>query len=176
MSNGFAGTCCSDSYPNSKSFFNSNEGLLSASGLRVAVVAARWNSIISDLLVQGAGESFLKHGGTPENFSVYRVPGCFEIPVVCRALSEKAEIDGIVALGALLKGETDHYQYICQSLVSGITQIELSSGKPIGFGVIQADSLEQAMQRAGGKVGNKGWEATISVVETLQLLRKISGG
>lgn len=152
------------------------EGNLDASGLRVAIVLGRWNSLVGERLLSGAVDAIGRHGGDSSLIQVVRVPGSFEIPIICRKLAQVGGLDGIIALGALIKGETDHYDHIASALVSGISDISLNSGIPIGFGVVTAATMEQALDRAGGKAGNKGWEAAVAVIETANVLKFLDMG
>ncbi len=150
-------------------------GDLNAKGMRIAVVGARWNNIFSDKLVEGAVEALLRHGASESDLTIVRVPGSFELPVVCRELALSKNFEAIVAIGVLIKGETDHYQLICNSVTSGITQISQQTGVPVTFGVLTTENMEQAMARSGCKAGNKGEEAALAAVETVNVLRKLKG-
>ena len=149
------------------------EGGLSASGMRIAIICGRWNGIVSDRLIAGAFDALVRHGGELSNSKLVRVPGSFEIPVVARKLAMSGKFDAIVALGTLLKGETDHYEHVASSLISGLTTISQATGIPITYGVIAANTMDQAIDRAGGKAGNKGWEATLAAIETVNVLRMV---
>lgn len=149
------------------------EGLLDASNLRIAIVCGRWNSLVGERLIEGAVDAVVRHRGQTNNLTIVRIPGSFELPLVCKKLAISSKYDGIIALGVLLKGETDHYEHVAASMVSGITQVIQETGVPVGFGVITGSSLEQALDRAGGKAGNKGWETGVAVIEMANLLKAL---
>ena len=152
------------------------EGELCAAGKRYAIVAARWNEIFSARLVEGAVDAIVRHGGCEENITVVRVPGCFEIPVTVRELVKQGNCDAVIAVGVLIKGETDHYQLIANELVSGLLAAMNESGVPVCFGVVTANDMEQAMARAGAKAGNKGWEAAVAAIEMTSVMAELRGG
>jgi 6,7-dimethyl-8-ribityllumazine synthase len=149
------------------------EGKLDATGLKVAVVASRFNDFITGKLIEGALDCLVRHGAEEAGISVYRVPGSFELPLTAQKIARSGEVDAIVCLGALIRGQTPHFDYIASEVTKGIAQISLESGLPVTFGVIMADSLEQAIDRAGAKTGNKGFEAAASAIEMANLLREI---
>jgi 6,7-dimethyl-8-ribityllumazine synthase len=149
------------------------EGGLNGSGLRLAIVCGRFNSFIVDSLLSGAIETLVRHG-VPENaITVAKVPGAFEIPVTVKALAESGEFDGVLAIGAVIRGGTPHFEYVAGECVKGIGSVALATGIPVGFGVLTVDSVEQAIERAGTKAGNKGAEAAEAVLETANLLKLI---
>ena len=149
------------------------EGGLNGSGLRLAIVCGRFNSFIVDSLLSGAIETLVRHG-VPENaITVAKVPGAFEIPVTVKALAESGEFDGVLAIGAVIRGGTPHFEYVAGECVKGIASVALATGIPVGFGVLTVDSVEQAIERAGTKAGNKGAEAAEAVLETANLLKLI---
>lgn len=145
---------------------------LSAKGLRVGIVTARFNSNVTYKLEEGAREELLKLGIAPDDIAQVRVPGAFEVPLAVKALLQTG-CDGVVALGAVIRGETTHYDYVCSSVERGCTQTQLETGKPIGFGILTTENEEQAFDRAGGKHGNKGAEAAQVTVEMIRLLELI---
>jgi len=149
------------------------DGKLDATGLKVAVVASRFNDFITGKLIEGALDCLVRHGAEETGISVYRVPGSFELPLAAQKIARSGEVDAIVCLGALIRGQTPHFDYIASEVTKGIAQISLESGLPVTFGVIMADSLEQAIDRAGAKTGNKGFEAAASAIEMANLLREI---
>lgn len=151
------------------------EGNLVAAGMRLGVVTARWNGLIVDRLVDGALEAISRHGGELGNVTFVKVPGCFELPIVVRQMATSGKYDAIIALGALIKGETDHYDHVGSVLVSGIGAISQQYGVPVTYGVVAADNMAQAIDRAGGKAGNKGWEAAVAAIETVNVLRALGG-
>ncbi len=149
------------------------DGKLDATGLKVAVVASRFNDFITGKLIEGALDCLVRHGAEEAGISIYRVPGSFELPLAAQKIARSGEVDAIVCLGALIRGQTPHFDYIASEVTKGIAQISLESGLPVTFGIITADSLEQAIDRAGAKTGNKGFEAAASAIEMTNLLREI---
>ncbi len=149
------------------------EGELKADGLRFVIVASRFNHLLVDRLVEGAIDCILRHGGSKDNIEVVRVPGSWEIPVAVKRFSEREDVDAIVALGVLIRGSTPHFEYIASEVSKGLANISIESGKPVSFGIVTADTLEQAVERSGTKMGNKGWEAALSAIEMANLFRKI---
>ncbi len=147
------------------------EGKLVAEGIRVAIVAARFNEFIVSKLVAGALDALKRHGVDEGEISVAWVPGAFEIPLAARKLAERADVDAVVCLGAVIRGATPHFDYVCAESSKGIAQASLATGKPVIFGVVTTDSIEQAVERAGTKAGNKGYDAAISAIEMANLLR-----
>jgi len=149
------------------------EGELRAEGLRFGIVAARFNHLIVDRLVEGAIDCILRHGGSEENIELVRVPGSWEIPVAVSRMVRRGGINAVIALGALIRGSTPHFEYIAAEITKGLANISLDTGIPVSFGVITADTLEQAVERAGTKMGNKGWEAALSAIEMANLFKKL---
>lgn len=149
------------------------EGNLTAMGLKFALVVSRFNDFITSKLLEGAKDAIVRSGGDEKNITIVKVPGSFEIPLVARKLAESKKYDGIVCLGALIRGGTPHYEYIATELTKGISQVMLGHGVPVAFGVVTADNLEQAIERAGTKQGNKGKEAALSVIEMANLLKQL---
>jgi len=147
------------------------EGKLSSEGLRLAFVAARFNSFITDRLVEGAVDAVVRTGGDPDGIRIYKVPGAFEIPLVAKKLASSGRYDAVVCLGAVIRGSTPHFDYVAAEVSKGVAQVALETGVPVAFGVLTTDSLEQAIERAGSKAGNKGWDAAMAAVETVNLLR-----
>ena len=145
-----------------------------AKGLRIGVVTARFNANVTERLETGALEMLYKLGCAAEDITVVRVPGAFEIPLAAQGLFE-AGCDGVVALGAVIRGETSHYDYVCNSVERGCTELQLRMKRPVGFGVLTTENDEQALARAGGNHGNKGAEAAAVTVEMIQLLKTVSG-
>jgi len=156
-----------------KSIMKIYEGELKAQGLRFAIIASRFNHLLVDRLVEGAIDCIVRHGGSKENIEIARVPGSWEIPVVVKKFIEKEDIDAVIALGVLIRGNTPHFEYIAAEVSKGIANISIDTGKPVSFGIITADTLEQAIERAGTKMGNKGWEAALSAIEMANLLKKL---
>ena len=147
------------------------EGNLSSQGLRIALVASRFNSFVTDRLVEGAIDAIVRTGGDPEELRVYTVPGAFEIPLVAKHLASSERFDAVVCLGAVIRGSTPHFDYVASEVAKGVAQVALETGVPVSFGVLTTDTLEQAIERAGSKAGNKGFEAAMAAVETANLLR-----
>lgn len=149
------------------------EGNLSAAGMRFGIVVARWNAVITDRLLQGALDGVLRSGGRREDVEIVRVPGAWEIPSAARALAETKRFDGVITLGCLLRGETAHYEAIYNEVSRGIGQSQQETGIPHGFGVLTCETLEQALNRAGIKAGNKGFEAAVATIEMIDIHRRI---
>ncbi len=149
------------------------EANLLAHDLKFAVVSTRWNHLIVDRLVEGAELAFVQHGGKTEHLDHYLVPGSYEVPLVARKLAESGKYDAVVCLGAVIKGDTDHYDFVAGGVANGILNTSLHTGVPVAFGVLTTDTVEQALNRAGIKAGNKGGEAVLAMIETANLLRQI---
>jgi 6,7-dimethyl-8-ribityllumazine synthase len=151
----------------------SYEGKLTARGLKIGIVASRFNHTLVERLVEGAIDCFLRHEGEEENLTLVRVPGSWEIPMAVKELLVKEEIEGVVALGVLIRGATPHFEYIANEVAKGLAMLSLEHRKPVSFGIITADTLEQAIERAGTKHGNKGWDAMLSTIEMVNLFRTL---
>jgi 6,7-dimethyl-8-ribityllumazine synthase len=149
------------------------EGDLSAEGMRVAIIVARWNAVITDRLLQGALDCLYRSGAKKEDVQILRVPGAWEIPSAARKIAETGKVDAIVTLGVLLRGETAHYEAIYNEVSRGIGQSQQETGIPHAFGVLTCETLEQALDRAGLKAGNKGFEAASAAIEMVSLHRKV---
>jgi len=149
------------------------EGTLSAQGLRFALVVSRYNELITDRLQEGALQTLLRHGADPNAIDVYRVPGSWEIPLVARECAQSGEYDAIICIGAVLQGETSHAQHISSAVCSALMHLMLETGKPIALGILTEATFEQGLERAGGKLGNKGSEAALSAIEMANLMRKV---
>ena len=148
------------------------EGKLNAKGLKIAIVVSRFNSFLSQKLLDGAIDCLKRHEADENNIDVFWVPGSFEIPLMVKKLSSK-NYDGIVALGVLIKGDTPHFDYIATETTKGIARVSLDSQIPVSFGVVTAENLEQAIERCGTKQGNKGFDAALSVIEMVNLFKEI---
>ena len=146
------------------------EGQLSAKGKRFAVVVARFNSLITKQLLEGALDCLKRHGAVEKDIEVAWVPGSFEIPAMAHALAKSKKFNAVICLGALVRGATPHFDHIAAEATKGIAQVALETGVPTAYGVITADTLEQAIERAGTKAGNKGWDAALSAIEIVFLL------
>jgi 6,7-dimethyl-8-ribityllumazine synthase len=144
-------------------------GLIVPSGARFALVASRFNHFIVDRLVDGALDAIVRHGGDVSKITIVRVPGAWEIPVVVGRLAQKKSVDAIIALGAVIRGSTPHFDYVAGEVTKGIATVSMQTGVPVAFGVLTVDSIEQAIERAGTKAGNKGWEAAVSAIEMVAL-------
>ena len=138
-------------------------------GARFALVAARFNHFIVDRLVEGALDAVARHGGSLDNVSVVRVPGAWEIPPVVSRIAQRRSVDAVIALGAVIRGSTPHFDYVASEVSKGIATVSLQTGVPVTFGVLTTESIEQAIERAGTKSGNKGWEAALSAIEMVSL-------
>lgn len=152
------------------------EGDLSAAGMKFAIVVARWNAVITDRLLEGALDALLRSGATQRDISVVRVPGAWEVPAAARLIAEQHTTDAIITLGCLLRGETAHYEAIYNEVSRGIGQSQQETGVPHSFGVLTCETLEQALNRAGIKAGNKGFEAAVAAIEMVSLKRKLAEG
>lgn len=152
------------------------EGDLSAAGMRFAIVVARWNAVITDRLLEGALDALVRSGAARGDVEVVRVPGAWEIPAAARTLAEAGKVDAVITLGCLLRGETAHYEAIYNEVTRGIGQSQQETGVPHSFGVLTCETLEQALNRAGIKAGNKGFEAALAAIEMVSLRRKLKGG
>lgn len=149
------------------------EGKLSAQGLKFAIVASRFNDFITSELIGGALDCLKRHGAAEEDIAIYKVPGAFEIPLIADKLAAQDKIDAVICLGAVIRGATPHFDYVCSEVSKGVAHASLSRSKPVIFGVLTTDSIEQAIERAGTKAGNKGWDAAMAAIETADLLRNI---
>lgn len=151
------------------------EGSLSGSKLKVAIVAARFNDFIVSKLVGGAHDCLTRHDVNPSNVDEIWVPGAFEIPVAALTLAESGKYDAVICLGAVIRGSTSHYDYVCSETAKGISHVSLKTKVPTIFGVVTTDTIEQAIERAGTKAGNKGWDAAMAAIEMGNLLHKLQG-
>jgi 6,7-dimethyl-8-ribityllumazine synthase len=148
------------------------EGILDAKGFRFAIIVSRFNSFITDRLLEGALDALKRHGADDEHIDIYRVPGAFEIPLMAKRLVKKKGLDAVICLGAVIKGATPHFHYVASEVTKGIAMISLESEKPVAFGVITSETIEQAIERAGTKSGNKGFDAALTAIEMASLLKK----
>ena len=148
------------------------EGDLQGQGLKVAIVVSRFNSFITDRLMEGALDALRRHGVQEKDITLVKVPGSFELPLGARRASS-GKVDAVIALGALIRGGTPHFEYLSAEVTKGIAQVMLDSGVPVSFGVLTTDTVEQAIERAGTKAGNKGFEAALSAIEMAKLLRQM---
>jgi len=149
------------------------EGMLTVQSARFCLVVARFNSFVVESLLEGAVDALKRHGAADESMTLVRVPGAFEMPVVLDRIAAKGDYDAIIALGAVIRGGTPHFDYVAGECVKGMAQVSLKHGVPIAFGVLTVDTIEQAIERAGTKAGNKGAEAALSAIEMVNVLRQI---
>jgi len=146
------------------------EGTLEAKNYRFGIIVSRFNSFISDRLLEGAIDTLTRHGADVKQMTVVKVPGAFEIPLVAKKMADSGKYDSLICLGAVIRGGTPHFEYVSSEMTKGIASVSLQSGLPIAFGVLTTDSVEQAIERAGTKAGNKGVEAAMSAIEMVNLL------
>lgn len=151
------------------------EGDFTANRGRYALVVGRWNSFVVEHLLEGAIDTLRRHGVKDSQLTIVRSPGAFEIPLVCQRVAKQGNVDAIIALGAVIRGGTPHFEYVAGECTKGIAQVSLEHGLPISFGVLTVDSIEQAVERSGTKAGNKGAEAALSALEMVSLLGKVGG-
>ena len=149
------------------------EGDLNASGLKFGIVASRFNHFIVDRMLEGCLDALHRHGCNTAECVIVKTPGAFELPGVAKKLASNKNLDGIIALGAVIRGGTPHFEYIAAEVTKGLAAVGLESNQPVAFGVITTDTIEQAIERAGTKAGNKGWEAAVSAIETANLYKKL---
>jgi len=149
------------------------EGALNAKGMRFSIVVSRFNDFINSKLLDGALDALTRHGADDDNISIVRVPGSFEIPLVAQKLANSGNVDAIICLGAVIRGATPHFEYISAEVTKGIAKVTLDSGIPVSFGILTTDNIEQAIERAGTKSGNKGWDAALAAVEMVNLLKAV---
>jgi 6,7-dimethyl-8-ribityllumazine synthase len=154
----------------------SHEGMLSSSGLRFAIVASRFNGTIVDLLVAGAVDAIVRTGGRDGDIALYRAPGAFELPQVVRRVVERGEVDAVICLGVVIRGATPHFEYVAGAAASGVADVAARAAMPVTFGVLTTESIEQALERAGTKAGNKGFDAAMAAIELANLFRELGGG
>ncbi|MDR2421904.1 MAG: 6,7-dimethyl-8-ribityllumazine synthase [Deltaproteobacteria bacterium] len=151
------------------------EGLISAKGLKAAVAVSRFNGFITERLLEGATDAFLRHGGDEADLTVVRVPGSFELPLAVQALAKTGQYQAIVALGAIIRGQTPHFDFVAAEATKGVAQAGLAAGLPVSFGVLTCDTVEQAVDRAGVKAGNKGFDAMVAAMEMASVVRLLAG-
>jgi len=149
------------------------EGNLDAKGLKFGIVVARFNSFISERLLEGALDSLIRHGAVDQDIHVVRVPGAFEIPLASKKLAQAGKYDAVICLGAVIRGSTPHFDFVSAEVSKGVAMVSLESGVPVIFGVLTTDTIEQAVERAGTKAGNKGFEAAAGAIETANLLKAL---
>ena len=147
------------------------EGNVVASGIKVGIVAARFNEFIVSKLVGGAEDACIRHGVNPDDIELAWVPGAFEIPLVAKKMAQSGKYDAIVCVGAVIKGSTSHYDYVCAEVSKGIASVSLETEVPVMFGILTTDNIEQAIERAGTKAGNKGYDAACTAIEMVNLMK-----
>lgn len=151
------------------------EGKLVSQNIRVGIVAARFNEFIVNKLVGGAMDALLRHDVREEDIDLAWVPGAFEIPLIAKKMAESGKYDAVICLGAVIRGATSHYDLVCNEAAKGIAHVSLDSGVPVLFGVVTTENIEQAIERAGSKVGNKGYDSAMAAIEMVNLVRAIEG-
>ena len=153
---------------------NTLEGMLVAKeGMKVGIVVARFNEFITNKLLGGAVDGLTRHGVADENITTAWVPGAFEIPLIAEKMAKSGKYDAIICLGAVIRGATSHYDYVCNEVSKGIASVSLSSGVPVLFGVVTTENIEQAIERAGTKAGNKGYDSAMAAIEMVNLVRQV---
>jgi len=150
------------------------EGHLDAKGLKVALIASRWNDVVTSRLVEAARDGLIRHGADEKSIDLGKVPGSCELPQVAQKIASSGRYDAVVALGCLVRGETPHFDLLAAEAAKGLEQAAVSSGIPVIFGVLTCDTMEQAIDRAGGKAGNKGWDAALAAIEMVSLYRRLA--
>lgn len=148
------------------------QGTLQAKGLKIGIVLSRANQFISERLLEGAIDALYRLGAQEDDISIFKVPGSFEIPLVVKKIALRKKVDGIIALGAIIRGDTPHFEFLSAEVTKGLAQISMEDGVPISFGVLTVDTIEQGIERAGSKAGNKGTDSAFALVETLNLIRE----
>lgn len=149
------------------------EGIYNGEGLKVAIVASRFNEFITNKLISGAEDCLLRHGVAAEDITLAWVPGAFEIPMIAKKIAKSGKYDAVICVGAVIRGATSHYDYVCSEVSKGIAQVGLETGVPVLFGVLTTDTIEQAIERAGTKAGNKGTDCAMGALEMVNLVKTI---
>lgn len=149
-----------------------HQGKLQAKGFKIGIVVSRYNSFIADRLLEGALEALHKTGAQETDITIYKVPGSFEIPMLARRIARAKTVDGILCIGALVRGDTPHFDFLGAEVTKGLAQVAIEDGLPVSFGILTVDTVEQGIDRAGTKAGNKGYDAAMSLVETLSLIKE----
>jgi len=149
------------------------EGRLQAEGLKFCIIVSRFNDFITSRLLDGAMDALLRHGADEKDIEVIKVPGAFEIPMVARRVANKGAYNAIICLGTVIRGATPHFEYVAAEVSKGIASVSIETGVPVSFGIITSDTIEQAIERAGSKAGNKGWDAAMTAIEMAQILKNI---
>ena len=149
------------------------EGMIVANGVKIWIISAGFNEFIVSKLVSGAEDALLRHSVNPDDISVAWVPGAFEIPVVAKKMAMSGKYDAVICLGAVIRGATSHYDYVCNEVSKGIASVSLESGIPVMFGVVTTENIEQAIERAGTKAGNKGYDCAMGALEMIDLMKQL---
>ncbi len=152
------------------------EGRLSAEGISFGIIVSRFNSLITGQLLNGATDCLVRHGAGESLITVVHCPGSFEIPQVALQLAKTGQYDALICLGCVIRGETPHFDYIASEVTKGVAHVAMQTGVPTTFGVLTTENLQQALERAGSKAGNKGWDAALSAIELVQLTKQLAGG
>lgn len=147
------------------------EGQLSAEGLNFAIVVGRFNNLITEKLLEGAVDCIVRHGGSEDNITVIRVPGSFEIPLVAKKAAKSGKYDAVICLGAVIRGATPHFEYVAAEVTKGIALVSLETEVPVAYGILTTDTIEQAVERAGTKMGNKGFDAALTAIEMVNVIK-----
>ena len=150
-----------------------NGNVVAPEGMKVAIIASRFNEIISNKLLGGAVDGLVRHGADEANITAVWVPGAFEIPNIAKTLAESGKYDAIICVGAVIRGQTSHYDYVCNEVSKGIAQVSLQTGIPVMFGIVTTENIEQAIARAGSKAGNKGYDCALGAIEMVNLHRQL---
>ena len=149
------------------------EGNLDAKGLTFGIVVSRFNSFICERLLEGAVDALVRHGASEADITVARIPGAFEIPLAAKTMVASQKFDAVICLGAVIRGSTPHFEYVSSEVSKGVASVSLDSGIPVAFGVLTTDTIEQAVERAGTKAGNKGFEAAVTAIETVNVIKAL---
>ncbi len=149
------------------------QGELQAKGLKFAIIVSRFNDFITGKLLEGAVDALLRHGAKDEDIDVVKVPGAFEIPLAAKKVAEKGSYNAVICLGTVIRGATPHFDYVASEVSKGVASVSLDTGVPIAFGVLTTDTIEQAVERAGTKSGNKGFDAAVTAIEMAQVFKKL---
>jgi 6,7-dimethyl-8-ribityllumazine synthase len=149
------------------------EGNLDAKGLTFGIVVSRFNSFICERLLEGAIDALIRHGANEADITVARIPGAFEIPLAAKIMAASQKFDAVICLGAVIRGSTPHFDYVASEVSKGVASVSLDSGVPVAFGVLTTDTIEQAVERAGTKAGNKGFEAAVTAIETVNVIKAL---
>ncbi len=150
------------------------EGKLDAKGCRFAIIVSRFNDFIGSKLKDGAVDALIRHGADEESIDIIKVPGAFEIPLMAKTIASSKKYDSVICLGAVIRGATPHFEYVAAEVTKGIATVSLETGIPVTLGVLTTDSIEQAIERAGTKSGNKGWDCAVSAIEMVNIIKQLS--